>query len=78
MTFEKKAARVSIVLCMVASFISLCGAQSRQSAASSHLGASAPRSDSAAGASAPVRGAGSGGASTWGTRSVGVSTWGAG
>jgi 23S rRNA pseudouridine2605 synthase len=66
MNIEKKAACVSIVVCIVACLIGLVGAQGQQPAASAHVGASAPRSGSATGASAAARGAGSGGSSTWG------------
>jgi len=66
MIFKKKATRVSIVLCVVGYFIGLRGVQGQQPAISTHLGASAARLGSTAGASSAVRGVGSGGSSTWG------------
>jgi hypothetical protein len=66
MNGEKRAVHVSILLCVAACFTGLIGAQGQQSATAAHVGPSAPRPGSTAGARAPVRDTGSGGASTWG------------
>lgn len=65
MNCETRATSVSILLSIIVCFISLTTVKAQQ-AVSLHFGASASRPDSAAGASAPVRGSGSGGGSSWG------------
>jgi hypothetical protein len=66
MNLKRKAACFSIALCVAECFIGLRGAHGQQPATSTHPGASAAHSASPAGVSSAVRGAGSGGSSTWG------------
>jgi hypothetical protein len=65
MNSEKKPNSVSILMCVFACSICLPAVQGQQAASAAHFGQGASSSGLTTGASAPVRGTGSGGGSNW-------------